>query len=173
MKKSTNSKRMKTKSPSPSATADQDIVGLLTTLVQKLTTFETKIDMVLSRIPSQPFVVPRPQPTTVSLTQRQREPRPMYEVICSDCGKDSSVPFKPSGDRPVYCKECFSIRKNKGSMPRGDGRPKERPPVQVRLTEKPKVVKPAKPVKKKKIAQKKKKPIKKKKAASAGRKKRA
>ena len=80
-----NSKRMKTKSSSTSAAADQDIVGLLATLVQKITSFETKIDIVLSRIPSQPFVAPRQQPTTVSSTERRREPRPMHKIICADC----------------------------------------------------------------------------------------
>jgi len=29
--------------------------------------------------------------------------------------KESNVPFKPSGDRPVYCQECFIIRKKKGN----------------------------------------------------------
>jgi len=149
---------MKTKRSSTSAAADQDIVGLLTTLVQKLTSFETKIDTVLSRIPSQPFVVPRQQPMPGFSTERRREPKPMHKVICADCGRDSEVPFKPSGDRPVYCKECFTARKNKGTFkPRGNGEPKEGPPVHVRPPEKPKVVKPARPVKKKKPAAKKKK----------------
>lgn len=26
------------------------------------------------------------------------------------CGKEARVPFKPSGDRPVYCSECFAKR---------------------------------------------------------------
>jgi len=30
------------------------------------------------------------------------------------CNKECEVPFKPSGDRPVYCKECFSKRKGGG-----------------------------------------------------------
>jgi CxxC-x17-CxxC domain-containing protein len=39
-------------------------------------------------------------------------PREMHKVTCSDCKKECEVPFKPSGDRPVYCKECFSKRKD-------------------------------------------------------------
>ena len=39
-------------------------------------------------------------------------PREMHKVTCADCGKESEVPFKPTGDRPVYCKECFSKRKD-------------------------------------------------------------
>ena len=29
------------------------------------------------------------------------------EVICENCGAVASVPFKPRGDRPVYCRECL------------------------------------------------------------------
>ena len=30
---------------------------------------------------------------------------------CSACGKETTVPFKPTQGRPVYCKECFQQRK--------------------------------------------------------------
>jgi CxxC-x17-CxxC domain-containing protein len=36
-----------------------------------------------------------------------RPSREMFPVKCSECGKDTEVPFKPSGDRPVYCSDCF------------------------------------------------------------------
>jgi CxxC-x17-CxxC domain-containing protein len=29
------------------------------------------------------------------------------EVICSDCGKSTKVPFKPTAGKPVYCQECL------------------------------------------------------------------
>jgi len=35
------------------------------------------------------------------------EERKMYPMKCSDCGKDSEVPFEPKADRPVYCRECL------------------------------------------------------------------
>ncbi len=31
----------------------------------------------------------------------------MYKAICANCGKDCEVPFRPTGDRPVYCSNCF------------------------------------------------------------------
>jgi CxxC-x17-CxxC domain-containing protein len=31
----------------------------------------------------------------------------MFEAICSTCGKTATVPFKPRGDKPVYCRDCF------------------------------------------------------------------
>lgn len=37
--------------------------------------------------------------------------RQLYDVTCSECGKPTKVPFKPSNDRPVYCKECFQAKK--------------------------------------------------------------
>jgi len=43
-----------------------------------------------------------------------RGPREMHKATCADCQKECEVPFKPSGDRPVYCKECFSKRKSEG-----------------------------------------------------------
>ncbi|WP_320412427.1 CxxC-x17-CxxC domain-containing protein [Candidatus Nitrosotenuis uzonensis] len=33
--------------------------------------------------------------------------RKLYPCTCSDCGKQSEVPFEPKPDRPVYCRECF------------------------------------------------------------------
>jgi len=29
------------------------------------------------------------------------------EIKCSDCGKITTVNFKPNPDRPVYCRECL------------------------------------------------------------------
>ncbi|HEY3425895.1 MAG TPA: zinc-ribbon domain containing protein [Negativicutes bacterium] len=36
--------------------------------------------------------------------------REMHEAVCAECGVTTQVPFRPSGDRPVYCRECFSKR---------------------------------------------------------------
>ena len=38
--------------------------------------------------------------------------RKMYKAICSDCGKEIEVPFKPIEGRPVYCRERY--RKHRG-----------------------------------------------------------
>jgi len=41
----------------------------------------------------------------------------MTDVTCDKCGKECQVPFRPSGDKPVLCSDCF--RKNdSGSSPR-------------------------------------------------------
>lgn len=33
--------------------------------------------------------------------------RQFTKVTCAGCGIETEVPFKPTGDRPVYCRECF------------------------------------------------------------------
>jgi CxxC-x17-CxxC domain-containing protein len=38
--------------------------------------------------------------------------RQMYQAVCAKCGKTAEVPFKPTSDRPVYCKGCYSNRNN-------------------------------------------------------------
>lgn len=38
---------------------------------------------------------------------RDRERTEMYDAICSKCGKSCQLPFKPRGDKPVYCSACF------------------------------------------------------------------
>ncbi|MEP7158940.1 MAG: CxxC-x17-CxxC domain-containing protein [Chloroflexota bacterium] len=38
---------------------------------------------------------------------RERRPRELFEAVCADCGKTASVPFRPTGSKPVYCSDCF------------------------------------------------------------------
>ncbi len=40
-------------------------------------------------------------------------PRQMYTATCSDCGKETEVPFKPAEGRPVYCRDCYQKHKPK------------------------------------------------------------
>ncbi len=39
--------------------------------------------------------------------------RQMYSVICSECGKETTVPFEPRTDKPVYCQSCFAKRRRR------------------------------------------------------------
>jgi CxxC-x17-CxxC domain-containing protein len=32
-------------------------------------------------------------------------------TVCSGCGKETTVPFKPTQGRPVFCRECFQQRR--------------------------------------------------------------
>ncbi len=42
--------------------------------------------------------------------QRSAAPsnRDMFEAVCAQCGVGTTVPFKPRGDRPVYCRACYA-----------------------------------------------------------------
>jgi len=33
--------------------------------------------------------------------------RQLFRAVCSNCGKDCEVPFRPNGSKPVYCSDCF------------------------------------------------------------------
>ena len=48
--------------------------------------------------------------------QKRNYPRQMVKGHwkCSDCGKEiTELPFEPAPDRPVYCRECWTKRRNK------------------------------------------------------------
>jgi len=45
----------------------------------------------------------------------RREPVVKTKVICSSCGTECEVPFKPTSSKPVYCDDCFAKKDNKGS----------------------------------------------------------
>ena len=40
-----------------------------------------------------------------------RGPREMFTATCSNCGKDAQVPFRPTSGKPVYCNDCFALRR--------------------------------------------------------------
>lgn len=31
----------------------------------------------------------------------------MHDAVCDNCGNDCKVPFRPSGDKPIFCSDCF------------------------------------------------------------------
>ncbi len=33
--------------------------------------------------------------------------RQMFAAVCSTCGAQTQVPFKPDPAKPVYCRDCF------------------------------------------------------------------
>ena len=34
--------------------------------------------------------------------------REQFPATCSQCGKDTQVPFEPRQGRPVYCSDCYT-----------------------------------------------------------------
>jgi CxxC-x17-CxxC domain-containing protein len=31
-------------------------------------------------------------------------------IVCAACGVITTVPFRPSGGKPVYCRDCYTVR---------------------------------------------------------------
>ncbi len=82
-----------------------------------------------------------------------REKPEMHQTVCSDCGDECEVPFKPNGRKPVFCRSCFkkddfeegsNDRRNNGferndrGSDRGERRDFDRP----RYEDKPRFEKP-------------------------------
>lgn len=42
----------------------------------------------------------------------------MHTAICDRCGKRCEVPFRPRGNKPVYCSDCF----RKGEEPKNNNK---------------------------------------------------
>jgi CxxC-x17-CxxC domain-containing protein len=40
----------------------------------------------------------------------------MHQAICDDCGNECEVPFRPSGDKPVFCNNCFKRDGDSGNV---------------------------------------------------------
>ncbi len=55
---------------------------------------------------------------------RDSGPKEMFSATCANCGKECQVPFRPNGEKPVYCNDCFRSHKEEGSsdFPRRDSR---------------------------------------------------
>lgn len=60
------------------------------------------------------FSTPKRCPECRNARKRQRRngrnggAKKRYDVICSKCGCETTVPFRPREDKPVYCSECFA-----------------------------------------------------------------
>jgi CxxC-x17-CxxC domain-containing protein len=115
---------------------EQDIAILINRIQEQLVSLEKKIDTLISRPSEKPseekhFSKPfqrfdRSHHHGRGERDSSFRERSFTKVICSECNKECEVPFKPSGDRPVYCKECFSKRKDRGSFKENyDKRPRE------------------------------------------------
>jgi CxxC-x17-CxxC domain-containing protein len=125
MKKSAKvktSKKSKSKGPDL-----PDFVAGMMKLVERLEIMERKMDTLMSKVSNLPsdmrhavqsgqvHFVPSHQPVVEAKVNhnppQERRERVLFDAICGDCRKNCKVPFRPSENRPVYCPECFAIRK--------------------------------------------------------------
>ena len=56
-----------------------------------------------------------PADDVVAPVGNDQQGRQLYSVKCANCGKQTEVPFKPSGDRPVYCRDCYMQKRGGGA----------------------------------------------------------
>jgi len=47
--------------------------------------------------------------------QTHRYTKVETQAVCSGCGKETTVPFRPTQGRPVFCRECFQARRTAAS----------------------------------------------------------
>ena len=59
-----------------------------------------------------------------SFGNRDRKALQMYDAVCSSCGRECQLPFRPTGERPVYCKDCFA-KNGAGDSNKSYGKPIE------------------------------------------------
>lgn len=106
-----------------------DLVSAMAKIAERLEGLEKKMDQIIHQTSAVPALVSvqkfdQPHAGHERHSEHQgsnhnqnpqqnnnRHARLMYKAVCADCRKDCEVPFKPAGDRPIYCKECFALRK--------------------------------------------------------------
>ena len=130
-------KRFKRKSLLDAPQDEPDVADLINKVQQQLSDMGKKLDILISQSSKRPFEKSYSQKPFRRFDHSHRydrgrqgdgpRERTYTRVICADCNKECEIPFKPSGDRPVYCKECFSKRKKGNSFNTNrDNRPEQR-----------------------------------------------
>ncbi|MBU2035514.1 MAG: hypothetical protein KKA59_07035 [Candidatus Omnitrophica bacterium] len=143
-------KLFKRKEPTVEDPVQPDIATSINNIQQQLIALEKKIDSLIAQSSTRPFERKehgRPFQRFDNSFRRDRESREnslrdrsFTKAICADCNNECEVPFKPTGDRPVYCKDCFNKRKDGGSpsfKPKFDHGSREGAPAQDRYFDKP------------------------------------
>lgn len=106
---------------------DNDFLALIGKIEEQLRVIEDKIDVLINKaiVPTphgaKPALVvqqPLPAQNNVPKPQNNGFKKPMYKAVCADCRKECELPFRPQEGRPVFCKECFAIRRSGGSTPK-------------------------------------------------------
>jgi CxxC-x17-CxxC domain-containing protein len=47
-----------------------------------------------------------------TIPRHQVSPRTETQAVCAQCGKETTLPFRPTQGRPVLCRECFQQRRS-------------------------------------------------------------
>ena len=103
-----------------------DVEDLLSELQARFDVIEDKLDTLLSKsaVLSRMVSTERDPGFKTHATVAKKPPIPqdknprerkMYKVVCAQCKSNCEVPFVPKAGRPVYCKTCYSNRRNESS----------------------------------------------------------
>lgn len=101
---------------------DSELIEIVSTMQEQLAVLDKKFDQFMTKTLTelaQAMAASKPSPVrhvpiqhqTARPVERPGSGRPMYSVVCYSCGDDCEIPFRPSGNRPVYCKSCFAKKK--------------------------------------------------------------
>jgi CxxC-x17-CxxC domain-containing protein len=137
------------------------IADIINKMQQQLSAIEKKLDILVSQSSKRPFEKSYSQKPSRSFNHSYRHDRARRgdgprertytKAICADCNKECEIPFKPSDERPVYCKECFPKHKKGNPFSANqDSRPEERDFSRKHRFNKRQTEKRQKPVKNKK-----------------------
>ncbi|MDD5561981.1 MAG: hypothetical protein PHT50_07665 [Candidatus Omnitrophica bacterium] len=101
------------KTPAVEPLVQGDLSAAIGRIQQQLTFLEQKIDNLIVK-------------SAEKLSDRQESGRPFRRLdnsfrrdrgftkaVCAECNTECEVPFRPTGDRPVYCKDCFAKRQDR------------------------------------------------------------
>ncbi len=124
-------KRVKKKPSEGGQDNSVNVTDIMERIQQQLVFLEKKIDNLISQSAGKSSNrepggnsfkrYDRPQRSADALQGNYRD-RMLYKAVCAECNKECEVPFKPTGERPVYCKECFSKRKTGSSFAESRGK---------------------------------------------------
>lgn len=100
-------------------------VSVTPTLDQFLSTAASPESTPVRTLPASE-VAPEPSEPEHPPVPTEPEEAPSYPALCDTCGMEIRVPFKPDGNRPTFCKECFKTyqrtlaraRENQGRSPK-------------------------------------------------------
>jgi len=91
-----------------------ELLSLVNKIQEQLVALDKKVDTLINRPSPETKLTPKPSINIASIPSKphdHNQGRQMHSAVCADCNKECKIPFKPSGDRPVYCQDCFSRRK--------------------------------------------------------------
>ena len=102
----------------------------------EITRWAANMDVPNTNAPSSSADLSNPQSgSKIAFSNKPSAPRPsdstkLYDVKCSNCGKDTKVIFPPEPGRAVYCKNCLKkLKEQQGGAPRTGGSEQPRPQV--------------------------------------------